>query len=91
MPIEGQGAADQRVEDDAQAPDVHLWPIVLLALEQLWGSVRGAPTECVQLRPQRELIAEAKVGDFDVGLGIQQQVLSLRGKRRPADEDRGSL
>ena len=88
MPIEGQGAADQRVQDDTQAPDVHLWPIILLALEQLWGGVWGAPTEGVQLGAQRELIAEAEVGDFDVGLGIQQQVFSLRGKEKPGDEAR---
>lgn len=89
MPIEGQGAADQRVQDDTQAPDVHLWPVILLALEQFWGGVRGAPTEGVQLGAQRELIAEAEVGDFDVGLSIQQQVLSLREKEKPEGEDRG--
>lgn len=87
MPVEGQGAADQRVQDDTQAPDVHLWTIILLALEQLWGGVRGAPTEGVQLGAQRELVAEAEVGDFDVGLGIQQQVLSLRENEEAEGED----
>ena len=82
MPVEGQGAADERVQDDAEAPDVHLWPVVLLALEQLRGGVRGAPAKGVQLRAQRELIAEAKVGDLDVGLGVQQEVLGLPGKER---------
>lgn len=68
--VEGQGAADERVQDDAEAPDVHLGPVVLLALEQLRGGVRGAPAERVQLRAQRELVAEAEVGDLDVGLGV---------------------
>lgn len=88
VPVEGQGAADQCVQDDAQAPDVHLWPIILLALEQFRGGVRGAPTEGVQLGTKRELVAEAEVGDFDVGLGIQQQVLSLRRKEKPESEGR---
>lgn len=82
VPIEGQGAADEGVQDDAEAPDVHLWPIILLALEQLWRSIRGAPTERVQLRAQSKLVAEAKVSDLDVGLGIQQQVLGLGEGRR---------
>ena len=34
------------------------------------------------LRAQRELIAEAKVGNLDVGLGVQQEVLGLPGKER---------
>lgn len=50
VPVEGQGAADEGVQDDTQAPDVHLRPVVLLALEQLRGGVRGAPAESVQLR-----------------------------------------
>ena len=82
VPVEGQGAADERVQDDAEAPDVHFRPVVLLALEQLRGGVRGAPAECVQLRAQRELVAEAKVGNLDVGLGVQQEVLGLPGKER---------
>lgn len=80
VPVEGQGAADKGVQDDAQAPDVHLRPVVLLALEQLGGGIRGAPAERVQLRAQRELVAEAEVGDLDVGLGVQQEVLGLGGR-----------
>lgn len=76
--VEGQGAADQRVEDDAQAPDVHLGAVVLLALEELGGGVGGGPAEGVQFGAQRELVAEPKIGDFDVGVGVQQQVLCLR-------------
>lgn len=49
VPIKGQGAADEGVQDDAQAPDVHLRPVILLALEELGGGVRGAPAECIQL------------------------------------------
>lgn len=78
LPIEGQRSADQRVEDDAQAPDVHLGPVVFLALEELGGGVRRGTAERVQLVPQSELVAEAKVGYFDVHVGVQQQVLGLQ-------------
>lgn len=91
VPIEGQGAADEGVQDDAQAPDVHLRPVVLFALEQLGGGVWGAPAERVQLRAQRELVAEAKVSDLDVGLGVQQEVLGLGGKERAEDGRVGGM
>ena len=77
LPIKGQRAADQRVEDDSETPDVHLRPIILLALEKLGGSIGWRATERVQLVTQRELIAEAEVGNLDVGVGIQQKVLRL--------------
>lgn len=78
LSVEGQRAADQRVEDDAQTPHVHLGPVVFLALEELGGGVRRRTAERVQLIPQSELIAEAKVSYFDVHVCVQQQVLSLQ-------------
>lgn len=78
LSIEGQRATDQRVEDDPQTPDIHLGPVVFFALEELGGSVRWRATERVQLVPQSELIAEAKIGYFDVHVCIQQQVLGLQ-------------
>lgn len=78
LSVERQRAADQRVEDDAQTPDVHLGPVVFLALEELGGGVRRGTTERVQLVPQSELVAEAKVSYFDVHVCVQQQVLGLQ-------------
>lgn len=78
LSIEGQRATDQRVEDDPQTPDIHLRPVVFFALEELGGSVRWRATERVQLVPQSELIAEAKISYFDVHVCIQQQVLGLQ-------------
>jgi len=77
LPIKGQRAADQRVEDDSETPDVHLGPVILLALEKLGGGVGRRAAERVQLVAQCELVAEAKVGDLDVGVGVQQKVLRL--------------
>jgi len=85
LPVEGQRAADQRVQDDPQAPDVHLRPVVLLALEELGRGVGRRAAERVQLAAQRELVAEAEVGDLDVHVGVQEQVLCLGG-----DTDMGS-
>lgn len=77
LPIKRQRAADQCVKDDSETPDVHLGPIIFLALEKLGRSVGRRATERVQLVAQRELIAEAEVGNLDVGVGIQQKVLRL--------------
>jgi len=80
LAIEGQRAADQRVEDDAQAPHVHLRPVVLLPLEQLGRRVWRRAAERVQLVAHHELVAEAEVGDLDVHVGVQEQVLRLGGR-----------
>lgn len=53
-----------------EGPSVHL--------EELRSSVGRRSTEGVQLTAQCELIAEAKVGYFDVHVSVQQQVLCLR-------------
>lgn len=70
LSIKGQGAADQCVENDPQAPDVHLGPVVLLALKELRGSVGGAAAECVQLISHGKLIAETKVCYLNVHICI---------------------
>jgi len=46
-------------------------------LKQLRSSVRRTAAERVQLSSRLELVAEAKVGDLDVQVAIQQQVLRL--------------
>lgn len=84
LPIEGQRAADQCVKYHPQAPDIHLRPVVLLALKELRGSVGRGAAECVQLVPQSELITEAKVSYFDVHVCIQQQVLRLQTQETQA-------
>lgn len=78
LSIKGQRAADQCVKYHPEAPDIHLRPVVLLALKELRGSIGRGAAECVQLVPQSELITEAKVSYFDVHVCIQQQVLRLQ-------------
>ena len=91
LPIKRQRAADQCVEDDSETPNVHLGPIVLLALEKLRGSIGRRATERVQLVAQRELVAEAEVGYLDVGVGIQQKVLRLSHTNMDAEEGEAGM
>ncbi|MEQ2161127.1 hypothetical protein GOODEAATRI_006541 [Goodea atripinnis] len=72
LSIKGQRAADQRVEYDPQAPDIHFRSIVLFALEELWSRVGRGAAESVQLVPQRELVTEAKICYLDVHICVQQ-------------------
>ena len=47
-------------------------------LEQLRRRVRRAPAEGVQLVAREELVGESKVGDLDVHLRVEQEVLRLQ-------------
>lgn len=89
LPIEWQRAADQRVQDDSQAPDVHFRPVILLALEKFRRSIGRRATERVQLVAQRELVAEAEVCNLDVGISVQQKVLRLSHMRRVVGAEQG--
>lgn len=82
LSIKGQRSTDQGVQDDPQAPDVHLGAVVLLPLEELRCGVRRGAAEGVQLAACGKLVAESKVGDLDVGVCVQEQVLCLRGTSR---------
>ena len=50
-------------------------------LEELGSGVRGGTAERVQLAAHRELVTEAKVGYFDVHVGVQQEVLCLEDRK----------
>lgn len=78
LAIKRQWSADQCVKNDPQAPDIHLRPIILLALKKFRGGIRGAAAERVQLTAQCELVTEAEVRDFNVGICIEQKVFCLR-------------
>lgn len=68
--IKRKRATDKCVEYDPKTPNVHLWAVVLLTLEKLWGCIGGTATKCVQLATRRELIAESKVSYLDVHVSI---------------------
>ena len=58
-------------------PDVSLGSTVFLALKQLWGSIRWAPTPSLEHLTLREVVAEAKVCKLDTTSLIKEEVLSL--------------
>ena len=89
LSIKRQGSADQCVQDNSQAPHIHLGSVVLFALEELWGSIRRTATEGIQLVPKGEFIAEAKVCNLDVHISIQEQVFCLGGKKENVREPSG--
>lgn len=51
---------------------------VCVYLEEFRGGVRRRATESVQFPTDSELITEAKVCNFYVHVGIQEEVLSLQ-------------
>ena len=59
-------------------PNIYLGPSIRLPLKDLGGGVgrRAAPRR--QVASAAEKVGEAKVGDFDVHVGVQQQVFRLQ-------------
>ena len=58
-------------------PDIELGSAIALALKDLGCSIGRTPTPRGQLVTRREEVAEAEVGDLDVHVCIQKEVLSL--------------
>ena len=67
-------------------PDVDLWPLVLLALEDLRGRVGRASAPRVEVALGLEVVGEAEVRDLDVHVGVEQEVLGLQV---PVDDPAG--
>ena len=70
-------AADQDIQDDAEAPDIDLWTSVLPCLEQFWCGEVETATECLQVILGREQIAETKVNDLDIARLADEDILDL--------------
>ena len=58
---EGEGSSYQGIQDDAEAPHIHLWACVRQPQEELWGRERRAAAEGVQLLSWVPLVAKAEV------------------------------
>jgi len=50
----------------------------MYTLKELGSSIWRTATERVQFASDRELVAESKVGEFDVLTAVHQQVLCLQ-------------
>ena len=58
-------------------PDVQLWTLILLALEDLWSSIRRAAAPCGQRLPGLEEVPKSKIykgkdSSGVVGLGCEE-------------------
>lgn len=76
--VERQPAAHHLVHYDSGAPPVHGQPVIVV-LEHLRGQVFRRAAEGLRGATVRDLfLAQAKVGDLDVAVLVQQQVLQLQ-------------
>eukprot|EP00968_Pinguiococcus_pyrenoidosus_P008168 scaffold576_cov260-Pinguiococcus_pyrenoidosus.AAC.32 len=75
--VEWERPAEQCVQDDATAPDIHLGARVEIAGDDLRGRVVRGPARGAQKLSVLHEVAEAEVGDLDVVVRIEQQVLRL--------------
>lgn len=76
--VEGQGAAEQGVENDAAAPDVDLGAGIHVARDHLRRRVVRAAARRPQELPVPRHVRESKVRDLHVLVRVQQQVLRLQ-------------
>ena len=79
MVVKGDFAANQDIDDDSEAPYVHLGAGVRLRLQELWRGEIQAAAECLETVTSRaEEVAQAKVDDLDVVVLADQYVLDLQ-------------
>ena len=68
----------QKLYIKAAHPDIYLRPPVLSSLEHLGRGVGRGAAPGVQVTNRRPEVREPEVGNLDVHLRVQQQVLSLQ-------------
>ena len=59
-------------------PNVNLRTSIRLPLKYFGGGVGRRAAPCRQMARPAEKVGEAKVGDFDVHVGVEQQVFRLQ-------------
>ena len=74
MSPKGQGPGHHGVENNSQTPHIHRRAVGALSQEEFSGSVSAAAIESVELPTLITLVAEAKVCDFHVLLGVKEEV-----------------
>ena len=75
--IKGEAADQKNIENDAAAPDVDFGTSIQLAGDDLGCSIVGTTTARLQKVSVRHDVTEAKVGNFDVVVLVQEQILWL--------------
>jgi hypothetical protein len=76
--VKRQAPAQQRIQDHATAPHVHLGARVQAARDDLGRSIVGAPAAGLEEVAVAHHVAQAEVGDLDVALGVEEEVLGLQ-------------
>lgn len=69
-----QGPGHHGVENYSQTPHIHRRAVGALSQEEFSGSVSAAAIESVELPTLITLVAEAKVCNFHVLLGVKEEV-----------------
>ncbi|KAK6927183.1 hypothetical protein RJ641_008902 [Dillenia turbinata] len=78
--VEWQVPRHQYIQDHPARPDVHLGPVVPFLRQDLRGHVGGGAAERVEEAVEADLIAdgaEPKVGDLEVAILVEEEVLGL--------------
>ena len=95
--VKGDVAADEDVEDNAEAPGVDLWAGVDLGVEEFGGGKVERPAEGAETGDGIVEVGEVKVNDFDVaGLGDEdifdlEVCLEKEGRARGWGDAEGGL
>lgn len=77
--LEWWATGQQRVQDDADGPDVHLKAVAKLFVENLRCDIIWSAAECLlALAVEGQLCCEAKVADLDGHVGSEEKVCELQ-------------
>lgn len=80
-PVEGHGAVDQRVQQHAQGPGVHLWAPVRPPVDNLGGGVQGAAAEGLQVVVAMVEVGQAEVCDLEEKSDHSGEALTVHARQ----------
>lgn len=77
--VEWEFAAQERVKDHAQAPNIYFLSCILLALEHLRGRIADSAAKCLQVVGFALVLAsKPKVYQLDILIFVQEDILELQ-------------
>jgi hypothetical protein len=76
--FERKSTAKHDIKNNTSTPDVDLGPCIQTTSNDLGSGIIGTATTCLEKIPVLDLIGEAKIGDFNIEIIIEEHILRFQ-------------